>query len=130
MYAHIIKLAIQEAERSIHNKARIGAVIHRKKAIVSSACNRPFVYSNRIDPRFSRWRRGIHAEAAAILKAHIDLRGRPDLVGANIMVIRIGRSGILRLSKPCPWCMAYLQFVGIRTVTYSNNDGKFTTIKI
>lgn len=124
MYTHVIKLGISEAEKSTHDKARVGAVIFRKKNIISSGFNKPFAWSNRLAREFRKWPHGIHAEAAAILSA------RTDLKDADILVVRIGRAGALRLAKPCPWCAAYLKYVGIRTVIYSDENGGFTRIRI
>ncbi|MFA5135331.1 MAG: hypothetical protein WC505_06135 [Patescibacteria group bacterium] len=125
MKAHILKLAIEEAEKSTHSKARVGAVIYRKKAILSAEHNKAIAWSNRLAPQFHKSTSlGIHAEAAAILRARTDLRG------AEILVVRIGRTGVLRLAKPCAWCWLYLQYVGIKSVTYSNDEGGFTMLRI
>jgi deoxycytidylate deaminase len=121
----MIELAIQQARKSTHTKARVGAVIFSKKTVISVAYNKPFALSKRLAARFhSSLKVGIHAEAAAILRARTDLRG------AEMLVVRIGRSGVLRLSKPCPWCAAYIQYVGIKSVTYSDESGGFTTMRI
>jgi tRNA(Arg) A34 adenosine deaminase TadA len=120
----MIKLAIHEAEQSTHIKARVGAVIFRKKSVLASAHNKPFAWSNRLAPQFRKWAVGIHAEAAAILSSRTDLRG------AEILVVRIGRQGLLRMAKPCQWCWAYLQYVGIKSVTFTDENGQFTTMKI
>ena len=121
----MIELAIKEAEKSEHTKARVGAVIFHKKTVISVAFNKPFAMSKRLAPQFhSALKVGIHAEAAAILRARTDLRG------AEMLVVRIGRSGALRLSKPCAWCAMYIQYVGIKSVTYSNDAGGFTTMRI
>lgn len=123
-YDFAIKLALREAEQSTHDKARHGAVIFRKKSLISSAHNKPFAWTNRLSKEFRKWNHGIHAEAAAILSARQDLRG------ADILVLRLGRGGAIRLSKPCSFCAAYLQYVGIRTVIYSNENGGFSMMRI
>jgi len=121
----MIELAILEAEKSEHTKARVGAVIFHKKTVLSAAYNKPFALSKRLAAQFhNELKVGIHAEAAAVLKA------RTDLKGAEILVVRIGRAGALRMSKPCPWCAMYLQYVGIKSVTYSDEAGGFTTMRI
>jgi deoxycytidylate deaminase len=121
----MIELAIQQARKSTHTKARVGAVIFHKKTVLAAAYNKPFALSKRLAPQFhSKLRVGIHAEAAAILGARTDLRG------AEMLVVRIGRSGALRMSKPCPWCWAYCQYVGIKSVTFSDESGGFTTMRI
>jgi tRNA(Arg) A34 adenosine deaminase TadA len=50
--------------------------------------------------------------------------------GATIYVVRIGKTGILRNSKPCPMCEAALEFVGVKRVVYSDKDGDIQMMRI
>jgi deoxycytidylate deaminase len=76
-----------------------------------------------LHPRFYNWPGSIHSEVAAILSARCDLRG------ASMFLLRINRKEEFLLSKPCAQCMTYIQYTGIRRVTYSTGSG-FETIEI
>lgn len=114
----ILKKAIQVAKQSDHPTHRMGAVVFNKKTIISSARN----YSNRsvkhLLPKFQSWKTSIHAEIAAVLIARRDVRG------CSMLVVRINKKGDLLLAKPCEKCQDYMDFVGIKTVYYSTQEGK------
>ena len=117
-----IKLAIREATKS-HYKQRVGAVIIKKKRILSKGHNYAQRAARKLHPKFKQWPNSIHAEADAILKA------KTDLFGATIYVIRINRAGQLRYALPCSYCMAYLKHVGIRKIFYSINEYPYVALK-
>ena len=119
----IIKAAIDEAKKSNHLK-RVGAVIFDKRIIVSKGRNYSLKSAKKLHPKFTKYKGAIHAEVSAILNARCDLRGM------NILVVRLGLSGKLRYSKPCPHCMKYIEFVGIRNAYYIGRNFDIKRMKI
>lgn len=120
----MISLAIEESEKSDH-RHRMGAVIFKKKYIISVGHNRSrSLRSVNQHPKFRRWEHSVHAEMDAIIKA------RRDLKGTSILVTRINRFGELRYARPCRHCMAYLRYVGIKKIYYSDSSGSIVSEKI
>lgn len=109
-----VKLAVKEAKKSTYFQP-VGAVIIRKKTILSSGHNYAHKSAKKLHPKFQKWKYSIHAEVDCILKA------RTDLSGATIYVIRLGKNGQFLLSRPCSHCLSYLKHVGIKKVYYSTN---------
>ena len=58
-----------------------------------------------------------HAELGCILGLD-----RSVTKGATIYVVRIGKRGDLKLSKPCDMCREVLQHVGVKKVVYTISD--------
>ena len=61
----------------------------------------------------------IHAELAAMIGVDED-----ELKGATAFVARIGRSGKIRIAKPCDGCQEELRRYGIKEVWYTTNTDK------
>lgn len=59
-----------------------------------------------------------HAEQDAVLRA----RGKIDLRGAKVFVVRIKVSGGLGMARPCSICYGVLQSYGIGRAYYSIDD--------
>ena len=57
----------------------------------------------------------LHAEIAALVKARKESYG--------ILVIRITKSGLIRMARPCNICILAIKEAGIKNVYYSGNDG-------
>ncbi len=112
----ILKKAIEEAEKSTH-KYKIGAVIFDKKRIVSCGHNYPSKSVRSITYRFCKRKGSVHAEVDAIIRA------RQDLKGYSILVVRINKKGELLNAAPCSFCMAYIEYVGLKYVYYSTLEG-------
>jgi len=110
---------MNEAENSEHEQYRVGAVVFRKRTVISCASNSR-VKTHPLQSRLA-YRKGIysngrlHAEVAAIIRA----RGRGDA----IFVCRIGKSGDARLAKPCPACEEAIREAGIKHVWYTDSEG-------
>jgi len=117
-----VKLAVKEANKSEYYQ-KVGAVIVKKKIVLSKGHNCPHKSRRKLHPRFQQWPDSIHAEVDAILKA------RTNLKNASIYVIRVGSNNKLLLAKPCKYCMAYLKYVGIRKVFYSTDEYPYIKIK-
>ena len=123
MSPKVIELAIESARQSEHQH-RVGAVIFKKKNIISSAYNKAFSYHSNLHPKYQNYFGSVHAEVAAIIAA------KRDLKNCEICVVRINKKGELKLSLPCDYCMSYVIDVGIKKVTYTDNDSNFCTIRI
>ena len=61
-----------------------------------------------------------HAEMDVINKA---LRNKMDLNNCTIAVLRIGKDGSLRNSRPCNHCLESMKFYRIKKIMYSTDDG-------
>jgi deoxycytidylate deaminase len=111
-YFWLMGKAIEAAKKSTY-KVKMGAVIFKGKRVISIGCNHPLKSAKHLHPRFQKWHGSIHAEVSAVLKAKTDLRR------CNILVVRVNRFGDIRTSKPCDWCLRYLQVVGIRKIYHT-----------
>ena len=118
-----INEALKQAKKSKH-KHKIGAVIFSKKAIISSACNYPCRSTKKICKKYIKYVESLHAEVMSIIRA------RRNLNNFNILVIRINSQYELKMAKPCKYCMAYIQYVGIKNVYYSDENGNISKIKL
>lgn len=117
-----LKEAIKEAEKSkLHFK--IGVIIFKGNVILSRGYNK-ISHNRKLHPKFMKWLGSIHAEQDAILNANTSLKG------ASILVIRINNIYNLKNSKPCRYCMKYLQYVGIKKIYYSDKDGDIVMMKL
>ena len=123
--ARYFEAARKVAETSTCRDYRHGAVLVKGSKIISSCKN-----ENRhvkFGRRFRRRDCGYatqHAELGCILG--ID---RTVTTGATLYVVRIGKAGDYRLSKPCDMCQQVIKHVGIKKVYYSINDKKYGTYR-
>jgi len=108
----LIKLAIEEAKKSNHQH-KVGCIIFDKKTILSKGYNTSQKSVKKLHPKFQRFPYSVHAEVDAIIKARMDLKG------CSMLVVRINKSGQLRLSKPCINCMKYIEYAGIKNIFYT-----------
>jgi len=121
-----IELAARMAMQTEFREYKHGAVLVRGGTVLNTSCNKNKykAWAN----RFRKKQRGhatIHAEIGAILGLD-----RSITEGATIYVVRVGRDGCLRNSKPCPMCEAAMKFVGIKKVVYSNEVGDIDSMRI
>jgi len=118
-----INEALKQARKSKH-RHRIGAVIFSKKNIISSACNYPCRSAKSVSKKYMKREKSLHAEVMAIIRA------RRNLNNLCMLVIRLNVRDKFKMAKPCEYCMAYIQYVGIKTVYYSDNNGNISRIKL
>ena len=114
-------MATRVAENAAQGGYKHGAVLVRGNIVLNASHNKN-AYT-RFGERFRRRDKGDathHAELGCILGLD-----RSITRGADVYVVRVGRSGNLLLSKPCDMCEAALRHVGVRRVYYSLNDGNF-----
>ena len=115
------ELAKNIAYNSPYNKIRHGAVLVKGGSVINASCNKDNFSSFGTRFRGPDMGHGTHhAELGCILGLD-----RSITRGADVYVVRVGRSGNLLLSKPCDMCEAALRHVGVRRVYYSLNDGNF-----
>lgn len=122
IFPKAVDLAVKEAKKSTYDQ-RVGAVVIKKKVILSKGHNYSHKSIKNFHPRFQRWKNSVHAEVDCIIKA------RRDLAGAVMYVIRIGKNGKFRNSKPCDRCLTYLHHVGIKKVYYSIDKYPYIVMK-
>ena len=57
----------------------------------------------------------LHAEVAALVKCRKQV--------CSLVVVRMTRTGIVRMARPCPICFQAMKEAGVIKVYYSDNDG-------
>jgi tRNA(Arg) A34 adenosine deaminase TadA len=107
-----MRRALMMAESAPHEKWRVGAVIVRGGAVLSTGYNR---YRN--SPSIVQLD-GVsyHAEEAA-------LRMVGNAEGATIYVARVTKTGLLSLARPCPKCVPKLKEAGIHSMVWTHPLG-------
>ena len=121
-----LETARRVAEESEFPDYRHGALLVRGGSILNSAYNK----NNHIGwaNKFRNKDCGHathHAELGAILGM-----AREKTTGATVYVARIGRTGELKMSKPCEMCQQVLAHVGVKKVYYSIDDENIGYIKL
>lgn len=104
---------------------RHGAVLVRSNNIINVSANKNAHL--RFGQRFRQRGKGHstqHAELGCILGLD-----RSVTSGATMYVVRVGRSGDFRNSKPCDMCLSALRHCGVRKVFYSVSGDEFGCIK-
>lgn len=114
--AGLIKRAKQHALKSTH-RYKMGAIVFRKKKVISKGFNIPSKYTHpsELPMKYRKWPSSLHAEINALLSARCSVKG------ASILVVRVNSRGMLMDSFPCPFCLMYIQHLGIRKVIYSTS---------
>jgi len=112
----ILKAAIEEAKLSTYKQHKVAAVIFKGKRVIAVAHNQ--VRSNKIPYRFKNFLESSHAEAHCIIKA------KRNLEGYSILVVRLNNQHEIRMAKPCEFCHDFINYVLIKNVYYTTNDGK------
>lgn len=104
---------LSEGVRS--NRFRLGAVLAYKGQILKAKpnCQRTHAKLNRI----YKWP-FLHAEANVILSLGMD-----NCEGLNLYVLRILKNNHIALAKPCDDCQKLIDYVGIKHIYYTTNDG-------
>lgn len=113
----IIKLAVEEAEKSKFYSYRVGCIIFERNTIISKGHNYQQRGVKSFTRKFMNYPFSIHAELCAILNAKTDLKRK------SLLVVRLNNTGKLKLARPCNYCYGYIKYVGIKDIYYSTNDG-------
>ena len=112
----IINAAITNAQQSTFPRHKVAAIIFDKKRILAAGTNAKR-FTHRLKPRYKRFNNSFHAEQAAILNARRDLKGK------SMLVLRITAGGNFGLAKPCDLCMSFIEYVGIKNLYYTDENG-------
>ena len=115
MHNGVVHSALKEAEKSTE-RYRIGAVIFKGRKIISKAHNE-LRHNASIHPKYKRFEFSVHAEQKAIIQARCNLKR------CSILVVSINKRGDFLLAKPCKYCQAYLDEVGIKDIYYTTKTG-------
>lgn len=120
----IITRALEECEQSTY-RFRIGAVVFNKKCILSSGHNG--IRSSSIPEKYKVWPNSIHAEQDAIFNC----KDWTKLKGCSILVLKLSKTTKqLSNAKPCKNCFKLLEYVGIKTVFYSDEFSNIVQIRL
>tara|TARA_R110000765_G_scaffold305984_1_gene399854 strand:+ start:171 stop:530 length:360 start_codon:yes stop_codon:yes gene_type:complete len=115
-------LAVSVANKSAHDKWRLGSVVWRGGSVLSTGFNRvrndPFVLEDE-----KHFHCTVHAEADALRNAGYSF-------GAKLFVARVTRGGNLALAKPCSRCMGTIREHGIKKVYYTDETGEWTFFRV
>lgn len=117
-------VACAAARTSNHSKYKVGAVLVKRKQIISVGVNSQS-RSHPLQKRYNALRKSltapihdnIHAEMDAIIKTNVF-----DLTDASIFVYRGTQSGKAN-SRPCEACSQALRDKGIKHIYYTTVDG-------
>ena len=112
------EVARKVAESSCSPDYRHGAVLVKGNKIRSVAANknRQVSFGNRFRQR-DCGHATHHAELGCILGMD-----RSVTTGSTVYVVRIGKGGEFRMSKPCKMCHQALLHVGVKRVIYSIDE--------
>ena len=118
-------LAKKVALQGTYGGFKHGAVLLRGGKVINTSCNKSNHCS--FGTRFRRRDEGLptlHAELGCIL--NLD---RAATEGTTMLVVRVGKSGEYRMSKPCTMCRAVLSHVGVKKVYYTDENGELKSYK-
>lgn len=121
LYLDVLNTAIEEAGKSTHHP-HIGAVVFKGKRIFGSGHNG--IRSSSLPMKHRHWEESLHAEQAALLNLDWD-----KLKGCSMLVVRVSKTGMFGICKPCPMCSKIINHVGIKNVYYSNEQGEIVSAK-
>lgn len=125
MHLGIMNKAVDEAESSEYEPYKMGAVIFKGSRILSSGHNE-IRGNGKIHPKYKNFDNTLHAEQSAIL----DLKDWDNARGANILIIRLNKSGLFSLAYPCPMCQSFIRFLGMSKVFYTGRGGELEMVKV
>mgnify|MGYP000296549838 FL=1 len=121
-----LHLARRMAEQSTYGNISHGAVLVKGGSVINASYNKDnsCSFGSRFrDP--DRGRATLHAELGCIL--NLD---KSVTQGATIYVVRVGKRGDFKMSKPCPMCNGALKHVGIKKVFYTSDEGTLESYKL
>tara|TARA_Y100000296_G_scaffold87192_1_gene130465 strand:+ start:1676 stop:2080 length:405 start_codon:yes stop_codon:yes gene_type:complete len=122
----LIELSKRVAEDSAAPDYRHGAVLVKGGSVLSVATNKNS--HARFGKKFRKRDCGHathHAELGCILGLD-----RSATRGSDLYVVRIGKGGELRMSKPCEMCEQVLRHVGVKRVYYSISENKLGCVRL
>jgi len=109
--------AIIVAYAGENEKFKLGAIVFKGKTPLSSGTN----LARKTSPDMIRFGkpRPVHAEQNALIShKHYD-----TFKGTDLVVVRLGRDGKIRMSKPCSECTKLIEAAKIKKVYFTNEAG-------
>lgn len=119
MLPNPIRKARKESKKSDHTKHKLGASVTRNGKIISSGYNHHRKTNPQIKAIGGCDLKTVHAEMDSIFK----LKNKELLKGATVAVYREKKDGSLGCARPCPICMNFLRFYGVKKVIYTIETG-------
>ena len=116
----ILKRLKKESEKSENEQYKMACAIFDRKSIISIGVNKSLSWKKNLSSKFKKWNTSIHAEVDTIHKAVLK---KKNLKGMNLIVVRFLKDGTLAMAKPCEYCLAYINYVGINELYYSDVSG-------
>lgn len=124
----IKKILIEELNNSIEDRNYyvISATLDNRNNIITIAQN-SYIKTHPIQHKFSLMignnnKNYLHAEIAALVKSHNQAK--------SIIVIRVTRSGLIRMAKPCKICMLAIKEAKIKKIYYTDSYGNLICEKV
>lgn len=114
----ILRLALDEVQKSECHPFKVAAVIFKGKRILSVGINQ-IRSAKRLPDRYMEWECSLHAEMSAILKCKISSCKR-----ASILVVRQNKNGVLGMARPCEYCYASLTDANFKEMYYTGSHGE------
>ena len=108
-----IRAAIKAAKQSEFYAHRVGAVIFKGSALISTGFNK-----HKTHPECLCFTQ--HAEFNALLRC----KQRDDLHNLTMYVARLTRTDYISYSRPCSNCQIVIAEAGLKRVYYSDYNGK------
>lgn len=112
MNTKFFDLAKKISKLSNHPRFQLGAVIVRGSKVISVGINHIKTH-----PKSPHPFKSLHCEMAAVLLA------KQDLTNCEIYVYREIKSGEKAISRPCVYCIPFIQDVGIKKIHYTIDGG-------
>ena len=116
----ILHAAIEAARKSTY-RVKLGAVVFKGKRILSTGWNQ--IRSSSL--KHKNYENSLHAEQSALLGLEWK-----KLKGCSMLVVKISRAEErLGNARPCDMCMQLMNYIGIKDVFYSNENGEIVKLK-
>lgn len=107
------------AAMSSPSRVRVGAVLTKKKKLISAGVN----LESKTHPKQAGWARKAGLAPKQYLHAEIAALARSRAPGDTIIVARVNPRGELRMARPCPICQLALIEAGVQKMWYSTDTG-------
>ena len=122
----LVELAKRIAESSEAPDYKHGAVLIKGGTVLNVSVNKN---------RHARFRKRFRKRDCGHTTHHAELGcvlglDRSVTRGADVYVVRVGKGGELRLSKPCDMCEAALRHVGVKRVFYSIDQEELGCVRL
>jgi hypothetical protein len=115
----------------VYYKAQRQAMTNGAEFHLAAFTNNGFVGTNR--PKCTskfRKRYKNDSEFHYELHAEVDLILRCDKVPEKIRVMRFMKDGTRTMARPCVHCQNFLKHAGVKTVMFTNWDGRWEEMKL